>query len=110
MAKDVRAALLDFARSGEAKWSANFRDLNAAVTRMATLALGGRIPHEVLGGELGRLRIGRKITAGVAMGEKGDEIALLVSALGAEGAAALDLFDRAQLACVIRIPVTCPSC
>ena len=103
MAKDVRAAFLDFARSGEAKWNANFRDLNAAVTRMATLAPGGRITHEVLGGELNRLRTGWKTTTGAMIGENGDESTLLVEALGAEGAAALDLFDRAQLACVIRV-------
>ena len=34
---------LAFAESPRAAWRANFRDLNAAVTRMATLALGGRI-------------------------------------------------------------------
>ena len=103
MAKDVRASFLDFARSGEAKWSANFRDLNAAVTRMATLAPAGRISHEVLSGELNRLRAGWKTVAG-ATAEEGDAgAALLVDAFGAEGAAALDLFDRAQLACVIRV-------
>ena len=103
MAKDVRAAFLDFARSGEAKWSANFRDLNAAVTRMATLAPGGRITYEVLSGELNRLRAGWKTAEGMATGEHGDETALLTDALGVERAAALDLFDRAQLACVIRV-------
>ena len=53
--------------------------------------------------ELNRLRIGWKTTAGVVIGEARDETALLVGALGAEGAAALDLFDRAQLACVIHV-------
>ncbi len=69
-------------------------------TRMATLAPGGRITHEVRGGELSRLRTGWKTTEQV-VGENGDETALLISTLGAEGAATLDLFDRAQLACVI---------
>ena len=36
-------------------------------------------------------------------GEKADEGALLVSAMGAESAAELDLFDRVQLACVVRV-------
>lgn len=103
MAKDVRAAFLDFARSGEAKWSANFRDLNAAVTRMATLAPGGRITQEVLRDELSRLRTGWKSALGPVIGESNEENTLLVHTLGAEGAAALDLFDRAQLACVIRV-------
>ena len=104
MAKDVRAAFLDFARSGEAKWTANFRDLNAAVTRMATLAPGGRITREVLSGELGRLRAGwLKGTAGTAGSGQGDDSALLAETLGEEDAAKLDLFDRAQLACVVRV-------
>ena len=101
-AKDVRAAFLDFARLGETKWSANFRDLNAAVTRMATLTPGGRITHEVLSSELNRLRTGWRITEQV-VGEHGDATALLISTLGAEGVATLDLFDRSQLACVIRV-------
>ena len=104
MARDVRGTFLDFARSGEAKWSANFRDLNAAVTRMATLAPGGRITREVLNGELTRLRTGWRNAAGAesAGPAPGDE-ALLAETLGADGAAALDLFDRAQLACVVRV-------
>ena len=82
MAKDVRAAFLDFARSGEAKWSANFRDLNAAVTRMATLAPGGRITREVLAGELVRLRTGWQ-----GIGRTGGRGGLVV---GAEDAVVLD--------------------
>jgi len=97
MAKDVRAAFLGFARSGEAKWSANFRDLNAAVTRMATLAPGGRISRPVLAAELARLR-----AAWQTVPAAGSDDLLLTEALGPD-AAKLDLFDRAQLACVIRI-------
>ena len=104
MAKDVRGAFLDFARSGEAKWSANFRDLNAAVTRMATLAPGGRITREVLAGELVRLRAGWLGAGGAGSAAGGvEDAALLDETLGAESAAALDLFDRAQLACVVRV-------
>ncbi|MES2570188.1 MAG: RNA repair transcriptional activator RtcR [Verrucomicrobiota bacterium] len=96
MAKDVRAAFLVFARSGEAKWKANFRDLNAAVTRMATLAPGGRVTRDILEAELKRLRCAWQ----AAPAADSDET-LLLELLGAEGAAQLDLFDRAQLACVI---------
>jgi transcriptional regulatory protein RtcR len=98
MAKDLRAAFLSFARSSEAKWSANFRDLNAAVTRMATLAPGGRISRAVLHAELARLR-----SSWQTHPSPGSDEELLSEALGAEGAARLDLFDRAQLACVIRV-------
>ena len=104
MAKDVRAAFLDFARSGEAKWSANFRDLNAAVTRMSTLAPGGRVTRTVLDGELVRLRNGwRQANAGATEIGQGDDLAVLGDALGEAASSALDLFDRAQLACVIRV-------
>lgn len=98
MAKDVRAAFLTFARSADAKWSANFRDLNAAVTRMATLAPGGRISRAVLDAELVRLR-----AAWHSPAAHDSDDALLESIFGAKKAAKLDLFDRAQLACVIRV-------
>mgnify|MGYP001348570671 FL=1 len=41
--KEAKVRFLKFARSPEATWNANFRDLKAAVTRMATLAPRGRI-------------------------------------------------------------------
>jgi len=97
MAKDVRAAFLAFAKSPAARWSANFRDLNAAVTRMATLAPAGRITQSVLDGELTRLK-----SAWHTPAPAGSDDATLIAVLGQEKAAQLDLFDRAQLACVIR--------
>lgn len=46
--KTAKQAFLNFAQAPEALWKGNFRDLSASVTRMATLALGGRItPNEV---------------------------------------------------------------
>lgn len=97
MAKDLRASFLDFARSPEATWNANFRDLNAAVTRMATLAPGGRITREVLDAELQRLR-----RAWHRPPAPDSDDAVLLKTLGVDRVAELDLFDRAQLACVIR--------
>ncbi|CAN5357033.1 DNA-binding transcriptional regulator RtcR [soil metagenome] len=97
MAKDVRAAFVAFARSPQATWKANFRDLNAAVTRMATLAPAGRIGKETLEAEIERLRASWKTVPA-----EGSDEALLQEVMGAEGAAKLDLFDCAQLACVIR--------
>ncbi len=43
MNADARRAFLRFARSAEARWTGNFRDLSAAVLRMGTLAPQGRI-------------------------------------------------------------------
>ena len=98
MAKDIRAEFLDFARSPAAKWSANFRDLNAAVVRMSTLAPGGRITKEVLQGEIGRLRRAWQS----APSAEPDET-LMKEVLGPDAADELDLFDQVQLATVIRV-------
>ena len=50
-----RGRYLKFAKSAEAKWTGNFRDLSASVTRLATLADGGRIPVELVDAEIQRL-------------------------------------------------------
>lgn len=54
--REARERFLAFAMSGEATWDANFRDLNAAVTRMATLASGGRITVTDVDSEIERLK------------------------------------------------------
>lgn len=43
MSKEARTAFLKMAISVDARWAGNFRDLNAAVIRMTTLAQSGRI-------------------------------------------------------------------
>ncbi len=98
MNKEVREQFLTFAHSPAARWTANFRDLNAAITRMATLAEGGRITQPVLDDELARLR------AGWSEPESADaDAALLLGVLGEPGLAKVDPFDRAQLAYVIGV-------
>ena len=52
---EARTRYLKFAKSAEAKWTGNFRDLSASVTRLATLADGGRIPVELVDAEIQRL-------------------------------------------------------
>jgi len=54
--KAARQAFLRFALSGEATWHGNFRDLNAAVQRMTTLADGGRINEQNVQDEIDRLK------------------------------------------------------
>ena len=54
--KEARAKFLRFATSAEAVWSGNFRDLNGAITRMATLAAGGRISVDIVTVEIERLK------------------------------------------------------
>jgi uncharacterized protein DUF4262/sigma-54 interacting transcriptional regulator len=53
--KEARERFLDFALSPAAIWIGNFRDLNAAVARMATLASGGRISTHLVDEETNRL-------------------------------------------------------
>jgi transcriptional regulatory protein RtcR len=95
--KEAWQRFLAFATSPEARWTANFRDLNAAVTRMATLAPGGRINVEVVDEEIARLK-----AAWAGPAENEDE-ELLLSILGTERISELDRFDRVQLADVIRV-------
>ena len=97
---EARAAYLRFAQSGEAIWSGNFRDLSASVTRLATLADGGRIPVALVEAEIARLRWLWKRQGPAASGGNDVDLDAL---LGDERAAALDLFDRLQLEAVVRV-------
>ncbi|QRK05086.1 RNA repair transcriptional activator RtcR [Archangium violaceum] len=99
MNKEAQEHFLRFATSPEARWSGNFRDLNAAVLRMATLAPGGRITREGVDEELERLR-----AAWSRSGPRREaSVDLVVRVLGEERAAELDRFDRAQLAEVLDV-------
>jgi transcriptional regulatory protein RtcR len=93
----ARARYLDFANSAEALWKANFRDLNASVTRMGTLAPGGRITEEVAAEEIERLKANWRSAKG------GDRFDGVESVVGTEKFNELDLFDRIQLGEVIEI-------
>ncbi len=50
--KEARERFLSFATSPRARWLGNFRDLNAAITRMATLATSGRITENLVEEEI----------------------------------------------------------
>ena len=98
LSTEVRNEFLSFAQSPRAKWSANFRDLNACIIRMATLSAGGRITAPVLAEEIERLEM-----AWAEPVAAGDQDAVLATLLGEDAREKLDLFDQAQLAFVIRI-------
>lgn len=91
--KEAKEHFLRFAHSPQARWSSNFRDLNASVKRMATLATGGRINSTDVQREINRLEASWYLP-------KNNGDALLQQVLG-ERHQSLDLFDRSQLACVI---------
>lgn len=95
--REARERFLAFATSSSTAWTGNFRDLNAAVTRMATLARGGRITTKDVQDEIGRL--GRTWAAeGVS-----EESQVLSGFLGEEALEAIDAFDQVQLAYVIEV-------
>lgn len=96
---EARAHFLRFATAPDTAWAGNFRDLSAAVTRMATLAPGGRITQEIVREEIDRLK-----TAWASRSV--DEHAGLQALLGPHAMDDIDLFERAQLAQVI---ATCRS-
>lgn len=52
---EVKCHCLAFADSSETRWTGNFRELPASVTRMATLAGNGRIDEVLIGEEILRL-------------------------------------------------------
>ncbi|MBX5300801.1 sigma 54-interacting transcriptional regulator [Rhizobium sp. NLR12b] len=95
--KEARSRYLTFATGAEALWSANFRDLSASVTRMATLAPQGRITVEVADDEIRRLKAAWRGSSGR---QSSDDI--LIDLLGEDATARLDRFDAVQLAAVLR--------
>ncbi len=99
--REARARYLAFATGPEGHWRGNFRDLNASVTRLATLCRGGRITRTDVDRELARLRADWRHAAGPADAATADA-ALLRGLLGDEAVADLDLFDVVQLAEVVR--------
>jgi transcriptional regulatory protein RtcR len=103
LSREAEKRFLDFARAPAALWKGNFRDLDAAVTRMATLAPAGRITVAEVEEEIGRLEAAW--SAGDKKPEQGGEAdeALLQTVLGEEKLAEVDDFDRVQLAHVIRV-------
>ncbi len=97
--KEARHNFLRFATSPAAIWKANFRDLNGAVTRMATLAPGGRITEKEVKEETARL-----MTAWQSDIEKplpGQQA--LEEVLPDEKWTAIDPFHRTQLAQVLHV-------
>lgn len=101
--REARERFLAFATAPDAAWAGNFRDLAAAVTRMATLAPASRISVDQVDEEIARLRRAWR-HAPPGPGAAGGAHALdgvperFHDLLGG-----LDLFDRVQLAEVLRV-------
>ena len=93
--REARDRFVRFGLSSSARWTGNFRDLNAAITRMATMAPGGRIDQKTVDDEITRLERSWRIP-------KGDSTQL-DTLIDAAGVAELDRFDRSQLMDVIQV-------
>ncbi|HEX4795586.1 MAG TPA: RNA repair transcriptional activator RtcR [Humisphaera sp.] len=97
MNKEGRQRFLQFALDAQTTWTGNFRDLNAAVTRMATLSRGGRITVEIIEQEIKRLQQFWEAPDEPSLQQNLEE--LLEEAL----LAAIDPFDRVQLEHVVSV-------
>lgn len=101
--KEARKKFLDFATGFRATWKANFRDLNAAIIRMGTLSQGGRISVEAVEEEIERLQ-------NLWSDSKDSDVSgILETVLMREQLAAIDRFDRPQLAEVIAVCREAPT-
>lgn len=108
MSRKARSRYLQFAVSKEALWLGNFRDLNASVTRMATLSRAGRIDEARVDEEIQALLHQWKRPGIVNENTKENnnnpiKMDETGSILGPEKAAELDPFDKIQLDYVLSV-------
>jgi transcriptional regulatory protein RtcR len=96
--KEALAHFLAFAHQPGSVWAANFRDLNAAVLRMATLAPSGRIRVDEVEEEMERLQTSWR---GAEAPEE-DGLTEARTLLGEAAWEQIDRFDRYQLAGVLQ--------
>jgi transcriptional regulatory protein RtcR len=97
--KEAKQRFLAFAESPDTPWSGNFRDLNAAVTRMATLAPRGRIRVEEVEEEIARLKQSWHRPGSIKANTSAD----LEQVIGRDALEGLDPFDCVQLAYVVGV-------
>lgn len=96
----ARAQYLKFAHAPSALWRANFRDLNSSITRMATLAQGGRITEALVTHEIQRLTYDWQSFQNQHLSQ---DTELLETLFSAEALANIDYFDQLQLVEVLKI-------
>ncbi|MEM7698800.1 MAG: RNA repair transcriptional activator RtcR [Verrucomicrobiota bacterium] len=96
--REAREAFLRFAEDPATPWRGNFRDLNAAVTRMSTLASRGRVGVGEVEEEIDRLRAGWS-----GREPQNPDREVLTSVLSPEQVEEIDPFDQVQLAYAISV-------
>lgn len=97
--KEAFATFLRFAMAGDSQWCGNFRDLNAAIARMATMAQTGRITTDVVEREMDRLRASWRLLGPSSHAAD----ASVIEALLGERIDDIDEFDRVQLVHVVAV-------
>lgn len=98
--KDAYNRFLTFSTSSEASWVGNFRDLNGALRRMATLTKSGRISIDIVEEEIARLE---EDWHGQETTDPSETDSALGTFLSREVLDKLDPFDRVQLEWVIKV-------
>ena len=103
--KEARERFLRFAFDAANTWPDNFRGLNAMVTRMATLADGGRITAALVDEEIERCRQSGQPSRAQSPGPRGAAVsdADLAALLGKDFRDRYDDFDLVQLARVVEV-------
>lgn len=96
---EARRMFLDYSLDPENTWPGNFRDLNAMVVRMATLADGGRITTELVEEEISRGAPASSAKPGDADASVPDLAALL----GEDFREKFDAFDLVQFSRVVEV-------
>src|SRR4029453_9576192 len=95
--KEAREQFLAFATSADARWPGNFRDLNAVITRLGTLAPAGRITVDQVKAEIAHLR--SRWTGAPAS----TSFNLVDQVVPSPVTALLDRFERVQLEDVLMV-------
>jgi len=95
--KEAREQFLAFATSTDARWPGNFRDLNAVITRLGTLAPAGRITVDQVKAEIAHLR--SRWTGAPAS----TSLNLVDQVVPSPVTALLDRFERVQLEDVLMV-------
>lgn len=95
--KEAREKFLKFSMKNDSTWRGNFRDLNAAVMRMSTLANHGRVNAEDVEHEVVRLQTSWRQLDG------NQNLDLLAKIFDADKLIEIDPFDMPQLAYVVKV-------
>lgn len=98
--RDALEVYLKFAKSKEAVWQGNFRDLSASVTRLATLSNGELIRLETVEKEIQRLK---QLWSIQSTHKQSKETDILLQYLDQQQLNEIDEFDQIQLRGVIQV-------